>query len=189
MICFLNTLGEVVYTVTRAEQLLPQLGALLCCRTPSFLLLQASVTENTWRFCQENSNWQETTWNLENLSLSLSLSLSFSHTHTLLKRYSKSQRKVWDVSQYPDLSKKGQIHYPSPVMALALEEGTSASLCGAFPRGFVIFLSLFDFGSVRLVPRRSCLATWGETSLMGFLQAWLMESRRILCFPNEPEKS
>lgn len=57
VICFPNTLGEVVYTVTRVEQLLSQLCALLGFRA-SILLLQASVTENTCRFCQENSNWQ-----------------------------------------------------------------------------------------------------------------------------------
>ena len=33
----------------------------------------------------------------------------------------------------PDVSKKGQIHYPSPVMTLALEEGTSAVCAVLFP--------------------------------------------------------
>ena len=144
MICFLNTLGEVVYTVTRAEQLLPQLGALLCCRTPSFLLLQASVTENTWRFCQENSNWQETTWNLENLSHTYTH--THTHTHTLLKRYSKSQRKVWDVSQYPDLFKKGQTHYPFLWWPLPLKKGPQQVCAVLFPEALWFFTHFLTLG-------------------------------------------
>lgn len=40
---------------------------------------------------------------------------------------------MWDISQYLGTSKKGQMHYPAPVIILDLEE-TSASQRCAFPR-------------------------------------------------------